>query len=113
MTGYFLPMFRRPLGGEFRWCPQWWAHPEAVSRLTALWRSWEAFRLEPSYRDLRLVRRPPRSPPADPARRPGPVLPVRPGSGHLDADPFPADEIDYDVRTSARRGDGDTPGAGR
>ena len=45
---YFLPMFRRTLGGESRWCAQWWAHAEAVSRLTALWRAWEAMRLEPA-----------------------------------------------------------------
>ena len=31
---YFLPMFRRTLGGEFRWCAQWWRHGEAISRLT-------------------------------------------------------------------------------
>jgi len=40
-------MFRRPLGGEFRWCAQWWRHAEAITRLTALWHSWEAMRLQP------------------------------------------------------------------
>jgi hypothetical protein len=40
-------MFRRPLGGEYRWCRQWWQHAEAITRLTALWHSWEALRLEP------------------------------------------------------------------
>ena len=44
---YFLPMFRRTLGGEFRWCARWWRHGEAVSRLTALWHSWEALRWRP------------------------------------------------------------------
>jgi len=47
VTGQFLPMFRRPLGGEYRWCRQWWQHAEAITRLTALWHSWEALRLEP------------------------------------------------------------------
>lgn len=47
MTGYFLPMFRRALGGEYRWCGQWWQHGEAISRLTALWRAWEVLRLQP------------------------------------------------------------------
>ncbi len=47
VSGQFLPMFRRPLGGEYRWCLQWWQHAEAITRLTALWHSWEALRLEP------------------------------------------------------------------
>lgn len=48
VTGHFLPMFRRTLGGEFRWCAEWWRHAEAISRLTALWRAWETFRIEPA-----------------------------------------------------------------
>lgn len=57
LQGYFLPMFRRTLGGEYRWCHQWWQHAEAISRLTALWHAWEVFRLQPGtgiatwYRD--------------------------------------------------------------
>jgi len=57
LTGYFLPMFRRTLGGEYRWCHQWWQHGEAISRLTALWHAWEVLRLRPGtgiatwYRD--------------------------------------------------------------
>jgi hypothetical protein len=47
VTAHFLPMYRRPIGGEFRWCPQWWRHAEAITRLTALWQSWEAMRLQP------------------------------------------------------------------
>ncbi len=47
VTGQFLPMFRRPLGGEYRWCREWWQHAEAIVRLTALWHSWEVLRLEP------------------------------------------------------------------
>ena len=27
--------------------PQWWRHAEAITRLTALWQSWEAMRLQP------------------------------------------------------------------
>jgi hypothetical protein len=27
------------------WCPQWWAHPEALSRVYALWRAWETLRV--------------------------------------------------------------------
>ena len=54
---YFVPMFRRTLGGEYRWCAQWWRHAEAISRLSALWHAWEVMRLQPGtgmgawYRD--------------------------------------------------------------
>lgn len=33
--------------GAWRWCSQWWDHPEAVSRLDALWQAFEALRNEP------------------------------------------------------------------
>jgi hypothetical protein len=35
--------YRRQLnvGGGVTWCPQWWKHAEAISRLEALWRAWE------------------------------------------------------------------------
>ncbi|MEU5885186.1 DUF4913 domain-containing protein [Spirillospora sp. NPDC047279] len=46
VTRHFIPMYRRTLGGEFRWCAEWWRHSEAISRLTALWYSWEAMRLQ-------------------------------------------------------------------
>ena len=32
----------RKINQTQRWCAQWWAHPEAIIRLTALWRTWEA-----------------------------------------------------------------------
>lgn len=54
---HFNPMYRRPLGGEYRWCASWWRHAEAISRLTALWYAWESLRLQGStgmgiwYRD--------------------------------------------------------------
>jgi len=57
VTGYFLPMFRRTLGGEFRWCAWWWQHGEAISRLSSLWHAWEVLRHQPGtgigiwYRD--------------------------------------------------------------
>jgi hypothetical protein len=47
VNSHFLPMFRRPLGGEYRWCAEWWRHAEAITRLTALWHAWEALRLQP------------------------------------------------------------------
>jgi hypothetical protein len=57
VTGHFIPLIHRPLGGEFRWCAQWWRHAEAISRLTAVWHAWEALRRQPGtgiglwYRD--------------------------------------------------------------
>src|SRR6266516_5251587 len=57
VNGYFLAMFRRTLGGEFRWCARWWQHGEAISRLTSLWHAWEVLRHQPGtgiatwYRD--------------------------------------------------------------
>ena len=43
---YFAPMFARPLSPTVRWCAQWWDHAEAISRLEALWRTWEVARLD-------------------------------------------------------------------
>ena len=47
---YFAPTFGRLVGGEHRWCSQWQQHAEAITRLEALWRSWEALRLDPASR---------------------------------------------------------------
>ncbi|MBG6181852.1 DUF4913 domain-containing protein [Arthrobacter sp. CAN_A1] len=33
-------------GSEFVWCPQWYKHVEALSRVETVWRSWEHLRLE-------------------------------------------------------------------
>ena len=33
-------------GSEFVWCPQWYKHVEALTRVEALWRAWEHLRLE-------------------------------------------------------------------
>ena len=47
VRGIVLPVFLRRVDGRTRtWCTQWWEHPEAVLRLEALWRSWEAGRLD-------------------------------------------------------------------
>ncbi len=94
---YFLPMFRRPLGGMYRWCPQWWAHLEAVSRLTALWRSWEAMRLEPAtgigdWYGAHLDHHLPILLGPD-----GPFCQCSKDGGHLELAIFPADPVDYDL----------------
>ena len=40
----YAVVYVRKVGQVQRWCPQWWAHAEAIVRLTALWRTWEAAR---------------------------------------------------------------------
>lgn len=42
------PLYRRKLGHGRIWCPDWWRHAEAITRLEALWRSWEHLRREPA-----------------------------------------------------------------
>ncbi|MCU1517643.1 MAG: hypothetical protein JWQ75_2364 [Pseudarthrobacter sp.] len=43
------PTYRRNMGGsDTTWCPSWWKHAEAISRLEALWRAWEFLRLDPA-----------------------------------------------------------------
>lgn len=49
LVEWLLPMWTRDTGGNtVTWCPQWWRHPEAVARLTALWLAWEHLRQEPA-----------------------------------------------------------------
>jgi hypothetical protein len=43
---FFVLTFARA-GAEVCWCERWWDHPEAVLRLDALWRTWEAAALDP------------------------------------------------------------------
>ncbi len=42
VTDWLAPMTVRRHGPDFHWCPQWWQHAEAISRLTGLWQAWEA-----------------------------------------------------------------------
>ncbi|MET9605904.1 DUF4913 domain-containing protein [Streptomyces sp. NPDC006512] len=45
VTDYLAIAVRRPLDGtSATWCPRWWEHPEAGSRLSALWLAWEHLR---------------------------------------------------------------------
>lgn len=44
-----LPTYARSITGESaKWCIEWYFHPEAVSRIAALWRAWEHLRLDPA-----------------------------------------------------------------
>ena len=42
VENWFVHAYARSAVGGGIWCAEWWRHPEAVSRLTALWHSWEA-----------------------------------------------------------------------
>lgn len=50
---FITPTFRRRIngrgtsGGAGRWDPEWWRHPEAVVRLTAMWTAFEEMRMDP------------------------------------------------------------------
>ena len=36
-----IPNYLGEPSQQHRWCAQWWAHPEAVARLHALWMAWQ------------------------------------------------------------------------
>jgi len=78
-------------GQDVRWCPRWWAHPEAAIRLGALWQTWEVavaddgqYGMANWLRDYLDRLLPPLLSPAGPfaacSRR-----------GHLDQEPMPAE----------------------
>ena len=120
LTDYFLPMFRRTLGGEYRWCYQWWRHGEAISRLTALWHAWEVLRLQPGtgiaawYRDhldhqlpILMGARGPFCQCSETAHRDprgAAATPAPPGWWEVDDD--------FSLDTVSGAGSGDEPGAG-
>ena len=41
---WFVRAFARSSLTGVRWCPYWWEHVEALTVLTAMWRSWEVSR---------------------------------------------------------------------
>ncbi len=50
VRGMVVPVFRRNIGprAEARWAARWWESAEAIIRLEAMWRSWEALRHSPA-----------------------------------------------------------------
>lgn len=46
VVNLLLPNWRRPIR-EYAWCGTWWEHAEAITRLEALWESWEWSRVQP------------------------------------------------------------------
>jgi hypothetical protein len=45
---FLVRAYRREIPARRTWCKEWWKHPEVTARLDALWRSWEALRLDPA-----------------------------------------------------------------
>lgn len=49
VRNYLAPVVERKLTigsmSGTNWCPEWWRHPEAITRLYALWRAWETLRV--------------------------------------------------------------------
>ena len=49
---FVCPIFRRNVGEEgradYRWSARWWESAEAITRLEAMWRSWEHLRMDAS-----------------------------------------------------------------
>lgn len=49
VTEHLAHVYARPTekSGALTWCAQWHHHPEALARLTALWKAFEALRTDP------------------------------------------------------------------
>lgn len=47
ITEWLAPTITVEPGPQMRWCPQWWRHAEAVSKLESIWRAWEDHRISP------------------------------------------------------------------
>lgn len=93
VTGYLLPHYRRPLGGQRTWCARWWQHDEARSRMLAMWRAWEYQRLQgPTGMSIWWLHH------ADPqmaillSRDSGPLMRCSP-TEHREIDQFPSDPM--------------------
>ncbi|WP_245714997.1 DUF4913 domain-containing protein [Micromonospora inyonensis] len=87
------------------WCPRWWAHPEAVSRLHAGWQAWDALRAsDPTGMSVWWVHH------VDPhldrlAAEYGPLNRCRPDK-HVDATTLPVIAAPDDVRAGLPDGTG-------
>jgi cytochrome P450 len=44
VSDWLVKAYARRLGHAYAWCPEWYQHFEAMSRLDALWRAWETLR---------------------------------------------------------------------
>lgn len=48
VTDRLVHLFARSPESGLMWCPEWYRHAEALSRLDAVWRAWENLRLDPA-----------------------------------------------------------------
>lgn len=49
VTDRFIYFVAAPTPGSGRvWCPEWYRHAEAISRLDSIWRAWEHLRFDPA-----------------------------------------------------------------
>jgi hypothetical protein len=99
MSGYLRHVVERGStggGSPFHWCPRWWSHPEAVSRIYVLWRTWECLRLDAQV-GMSLWWRDHLGPHLDALTSPGgPFARCRPDR-HRDPEPLPAVPAPRDV----------------
>lgn len=72
------------------WCPEWWRHPEAITRLYALWRAWETLRVGDPDTGMSIWWRDHFDPHfAQLTGELGPFSRCGPDRGHLDTSPLP------------------------
>ncbi|WP_329468749.1 DUF4913 domain-containing protein [Streptomyces sp. NBC_01431] len=49
VSDYLAQIIRRRIPSSSQsWCDEWWRHPEALSRLAAVWRAWEHLQHDPA-----------------------------------------------------------------
>ena len=74
------------------WCPSWWKHPEAISRLYALWRAWETLRVADPDTGMSIWWRDHLDPHfAILTGEYGPFSKCSPDRGHVDTAPLPVE----------------------
>lgn len=79
------------------WCRKWWAHPEALSRIYALWRAWECLRVSDPATGMSIWWRDHLDPHlAALTSDNGPLARCRPDR-HVDPVPLPVNPIPQDI----------------
>lgn len=95
---YFFVLIRRKIGGVYTWCPMWWKHPEAVSRLDSLWLAWEYLKQEgPLGMSMWWTQHLDAHLPTLMSRDTGPFAACKPDMHRDDLKPLPAVKIDTSI----------------